>query len=255
MIKAVLLDLAGVVYVGASALPGAEDALARLRDAGLAIRFLTNTTRSPRREILAALEGMGIACGEDELFTPAKAACAMLTQRHLTAHLLVHPALREDFAGISGGNETAVVVGDAGEDFTYASLNAAFRALAGGAQLLALANNRTFRDSDGELSLDTGAFVAALEFASRASATVLGKPSPDFFHAALASTGCEAGEAVMVGDDVEADVAGALAAGIGAGLLVRTGKYVAGAEDVVEPRPTAVVDDLAAAADWILADR
>lgn len=67
--------------------------------------------------------------------------------------------------------------------------------------------------------------------------------------------GCAPGEAVMVGDDAEADVAGALAAGLGAGILVRTGKYETGAEIAADPAPTAVVNDLAAAVDWILARR
>ena len=65
-------------------------------------------------------------------------------------------------------------------------------------------------DEDGELSLDTGAFVTALEYATQREAVLLGKPAPDFFHAALASIACDGKEAVMVGDDAEADVAGAL---------------------------------------------
>ena len=66
---------------------------------------------------------------------------------------------------------------------------------------------------------------------------MLGKPAPDFFQAALASIECNGKEAVMVGDDAEADVAGALAAGIGSALLVRTGKYHAGDENKVQPDP------------------
>jgi HAD superfamily hydrolase (TIGR01458 family) len=147
-----------------------------------------------------------------------------------------------------------VIVGDAGEGFTYRSLNDAFRALADGAYFLALARNHTFRDADGELSLDAGAFVAALEYASGRDAVVLGKPSPDFFHAAVDSLGCSAQEAVMVGDDAEFDVAAAIKAGL-SGILVRTGKYQAGVERTVTPAPTAVVDDLAAAVDWILEHR
>ncbi|TIX45050.1 MAG: TIGR01458 family HAD-type hydrolase, partial [Mesorhizobium sp.] len=81
----------------------------------------------------------------------------------------------------------AVIVGDAGDAFTYAALNDAFRELSAGAELLALATNRTFRDADGGLSLDAGPFVAALEFASLKRANVLGKPSPAFFLSALAS--------------------------------------------------------------------
>jgi ribonucleotide monophosphatase NagD (HAD superfamily) len=99
--------------------------------------------------------------------------------------------------------------------------------------------------------LDAGAFVAALEFASQGRARVLGKPAPAFFAAALASIDCPADRAVMVGDDAEADVSGALAAGLASAILVRSGKYQAGDEDRVDPKPTAVVDDLAAAVAWI----
>ena len=78
MIGGVLLDLSGVIYVGDHALPGAIDALGHLRQSGLPLRFLTNTTRSPKSGILARLHGMGVTIGEDELFTPAQAACDYL---------------------------------------------------------------------------------------------------------------------------------------------------------------------------------
>lgn len=254
MIRAALLDLAGVVYQGEKPLPGAVDAISALRGAGLPLRFLTNTTRMPRRALLRRLEEMGVSIEEEELFTPAQSACAWLRARRLSAFLVVHPALEEDFAGIDGSEGEAVVVGDAGEAFAYGALNAAFRKLMTGAEFLALAKNRTFKDADGELSLDAGAFVTALEYSSRREAVLLGKPAPDFFRGALAGTACGAREAVMVGDDAEADVAGALAAGIGSALLVRTGKYRSGDEDKVT-RPTDTVDDLAAAAAWILRHR
>jgi HAD superfamily hydrolase (TIGR01458 family) len=255
MIRAVLLDLAGVVYQGEEPLPGAIDAVADLRRAGLRLRFLTNTTRMPRRALLSRLNGMGIAIADEELFTPAQAARAWLSARKLSPHLLIHPALAEDFAGLGGSEGEAVVVGDAAQGFTYDALNAVFRKLLAGAEFLALARNRSFKDEDGELSLDTGAFVAALEYATQREAIVLGKPAPDFFKAALAGTETDAKEAVMVGDDAEADVAGALKAGIGSALLVRTGKYRPGDERRADPPPSAVVEDLAAAASWIMDHR
>jgi HAD superfamily hydrolase (TIGR01458 family) len=265
-IKAVLLDLDGVIYIGNEPLPGAIEAAAKLREAGLALRFLTNTTRTPHRLLLAKLVGMGLTLEPDELITPATAARRMIAEQGLTPHLLVHPALAEDFAGLGDadlvtaaletsalvpGGRTAVVVGDAGDTFTYAALNRAFRALEHGAEFLALANNRSFRDTDGGLSLDAGPFVQALAFASRKEPIVLGKPAAAFFGAALASLGCTADEAVMIGDDVESDVGGALAAGL-AGVLVRTGKYQPGAETRIDSRPTAVLDDLPAAVRWLL---
>jgi HAD superfamily hydrolase (TIGR01458 family) len=253
MIKGVLLDLAGVINDGNEALPGAVDAVARLRAAGSPLRFVTNTTRSSKQMVLARLAGLGLDLDSGEVFTPAEAARAWLARHDCSPELLVHPNLVREFEVGADRPHRAVVVGDAGEAFTYANLNRAFRELVGGARLIALAKNRTFKDADGALSLDTGAFVTALEYASQCTAIVLGKPAPEFFDAALASMGCSPAQAVMVGDDAEADVAGALRAGLGAALLVRTGKYSVGDEDRFEPPPTATVDDVAAAADWILA--
>lgn len=255
MIRAVLLDLSGVVYDGDRPIPGAVAAIGRLRAEGLPIRFVSNTTRSPHQAIVAQLASLGVAVDRDELFTPARAAVDWLAREGCRAHLLVHPDLVPEFAGNKFGDRRAVVVGDAAEAFTYAAMNAVFRQLIDGAEFLALAVNRTFKDADGGLSLDAGAFVAALEFAAGKQATVLGKPSRDFFHAALAGLDCPPGLAVMVGDDAESDVSGALKAGIGTALLVRTGKYRAGDESRYAPHPTAVVDDLEAAVEWILARR
>jgi HAD superfamily hydrolase (TIGR01458 family) len=255
MIRGVLLDLAGVIYEGEQPLPGAVEAVADLRKAGFGLRFLTNTTRMPRRALLRRLNDMDVPIADEELFTPAQAARAWLVTKGLTPHLLIHPDLAEDFSGIAGTEGEAVVVGDAAQGFSYAALNAAFRKLLEGAAFLALANNRSFKDEDGELSLDTGAFVAALEYAARRKAAVLGKPAAEFFQAALASMSCDGKEAAMVGDDAEADVAGALAAGVGAALLVRTGKYRQGDETRADPPPTDTVADLAAGASWIIEHR
>jgi HAD superfamily hydrolase (TIGR01458 family) len=252
MIRAVLLDLVGVVYQGERPLPGAVDAVAGLRNAGLRLRFLTNTTRTPRRTLLSRLNEMGISIANEELFTPAQAAGAWLATKRLSPHLLIHPDLEEDFATLDASVGEVVVVGDAAQCFTYTALNAAFHKLLGGAEFLALARNRSFKDDDGELSLDAGPFVAALEYACQREAVLVGKPAPEFFRGALASIDCDGKEAVMVGDDAEADVAGALAAGIGSALLVRTGKYRPGDENKVHPAPSDTVEDLAAAARWIM---
>lgn len=255
MIRAVLLDLSGVVYDGDTPIPGAVDAVGRLRAEGLAVRFVSNTTRSPRAAIIRQLAGLGIDISDDELLTPARAAVEWLRAHRCSPHLLVHAELEPEFTGSEGRPHKAVVVGDAGEAFDYLRLNRAFRELVDGAEFVALATNRTFKAGDGKLSLDAGAFVTALEFASGRKATVLGKPSPDFFLAALAGLDCLPSEAVMVGDDAESDVAGALNAGLGAALLVRTGKYRPGDEARFGPAPTALVDDLVAAVDWIMANR
>jgi HAD superfamily hydrolase (TIGR01458 family) len=252
MIRGVLLDLGGVIYEGDEPVPGALEAVAQLHEAGLPLRFVTNTTRKTKQALLERLARLGLDISADELFTPAQAARDWLTAHGCTPVLVVHPNLESEFADTPERDKRAVVVGDAGEAFDYAHLNRAFRALVDGAELIALAKNRTFKDEDGGLSLDAGAFVAALEYASGKTATVLGKPAPEFFAAALASIDCPPEHAVMVGDDAEADVAGSLRARLGRALLVRTGKYREGDERRFEPAPTATVADLAAAAGWIL---
>jgi HAD superfamily hydrolase (TIGR01458 family) len=253
-IDGVLLDLAGVVHDGPHIIPGAPEAIDALRQSGLPLRFVTNTTRMTRAGILGRLSVLGLSISEEELFTPVEAAKTWLRRTGRSPVLVVHENIKREFDGIAGP-EKAVIVGDAGEGFDYDSLNHAFRELLDGADLVALAKNRSFKDDAGNLSLDAGAFVAALEYASGKEALIVGKPSSEFYAMALASAGCPAPDAAMVGDDAEADVAGALAVGIGSALLVRTGKYRPGDESRFTPAPTGVVDDLPAAADWILKHR
>ena len=252
MIHGVLLDIAGVILDGRTALPGAVEAMARLRKSDAPLRFLTNSTRTPRRVLLETMRAQGLEVEDTELFTPAAAACDWLAAHGHSLHLLVHPSLEEDFAGCASEGPPAVVVGDAGPYFTYEAMNAAFRQLSAGAPFIALAANRVFRDKDGELSLDAGAFIKALEFSSGMPPLVLGKPSPEFFAAACASMGCALSDAAMIGDDAEVDIAGALSAGIGTAILVRTGKYRAGDDALFDPRPTRVAPDISAAVDALL---
>lgn len=250
-IRGVLLDLDGVVHVRGKALPGSLEAIARLRKAQLPFKFVTNTTRRPLARIVADLAALGLEAAPEDIYTPAALARDFLRRGGLKAFLVVHPALREDFCNLPSGETEAVVVGDAGEHFTYDLLNEAYRRILRGAPFVALAKNRNFRDHDGELSLDVGAFVAGLEYASGREAIVLGKPAPMFFALALKGLGCAPEDAVMIGDDAEADVGGAMTAGLRA-ILVKTGKYRAGDELRLREPPTATVNDLKAAVELLL---
>lgn len=246
MVRGVLIDLDGVVYTGNQALPGSLDAIRRLRELCVPFKFITNTTRRPRRRIVSDLAKLGLNITAQDLFTPAALARDFLARRNLVPLLIVHPDLREDFTGLATNGTEAVVVGDAGEFFTYDLLNQAYRKLLHDAEFLALAKNRNFLDHDGELSLDAGPFVAGLEYASGKMATVIGKPAPAFFKLAVESMACGPGDVVMIGDDAEADVGGAMAAGL-QGILVQTGKYRPGQETKLADKPSHVVQNLQAA--------
>ena len=250
-LRGLLIDLGGVVYQGASALPGSAEAIRRLRTAGVPFRFLTNTTSQPLSAILDTLSALGISVAREEVFTPATAARVYLENHDLQPYFLVAPALLRDFPDVSSGRQRAVVVGDAGEGFTYARLNEAFRLIDAGAELIALAKNRMFIGRDGRPTLDVGAFVAALEYATRKSAIVLGKPAAEFFHLAAADMGLAPDQVAMIGDDAEFDVAAAIAAGM-TGYLVRTGKWTPDSLNGLDIQPSAQFDDLCAAASSVL---
>jgi HAD superfamily hydrolase (TIGR01458 family) len=221
-----MLDLDGTLYVGAKPVPGAREAVARLKASGLVLRYVTNTTRKSRRAIAEDMRNLGFEVGLDEIFTPSGAAADFMGAGSCLP--LVHESLLEDLEGVTptGDRPDYVLVGDLGEGFTYARLDAAFRCLMDGAELIALQKNRYWQTGAG-LSLDAGPFVAALEYASSKRATVLGKPQAGFFRAALEAMGLAAGEVAMVGDDPESDVAGARRAGL-KGVQVRTGKWGSG---------------------------
>lgn len=249
-VRGLLLDLDGTLYVGGEPVDGARTALERLKAAGIEIRYVTNTTRKSRREVLEHLVLLGFEVEEAEIFTPARAAAGLIGEK--SCFPLVAEPLLVDLADIvmTDDHPDFVLVGDLGEGFTYDRLNAAFRYLVDGAGLVALQRNRFWRRDDG-LALDAGPFVAALEYASGKRAAVVGKPESAFFRRALYEMGLEAHQGAMVGDDVEADVAGARAAGL-KGVLVRTGKYLPGTD---EGGADLVLDSFAELPDELEAER
>jgi phospholysine phosphohistidine inorganic pyrophosphate phosphatase len=241
----VLLDIDGVLYVGDEPIAGAHEALAALRELGEDLRLVTNTTSRSRRQVAEHLDDLGFETSIEEILTPAAMAVRYCAERgHSAVELVVSDGLREDLATLvqapAGERVDAVILGDVGERFDSRLLNDVFRLLMDGAELIALQHNRYWRRADG-LALDVGAYAAALEYATHREATVVGKPSQAFFGTALGTM--DVAQAVMIGDDVEADVGGAMAAGL-AGVLVRTGKFVDKGLPV-EVNPTAVVDSIA----------
>jgi HAD superfamily hydrolase (TIGR01458 family) len=243
--RALLIDLDGVLYVEDEPIAGAREAVERLRGAGLALRFVTNTTARSRSHTLRKLGRLGFAVSDEELVTPAALAIAHCARHGLRrAALVMNDEVKRDFAALEEADDAQVViVGDLGDAFGYDVLNRAFRQVMAGGELIALQKNRYWLRADG-LSLDVGPFVAALEYATGREAYVVGKPARGFFDEVLRGLGVGADVAAMVGDDVESDIGGALRAGL-AGILVRTGKY---REDAVRDAgiaPTVTLDSIA----------
>jgi HAD superfamily hydrolase (TIGR01458 family) len=187
---------------------------------------VTNTTAHSRSATFQKLIGLGIPVADDELVTPAALAVRYcVEQGHRRVSLIMNDEVKRDFAELEEVRDEAdaVIIGDLGSAFGFDVLNEAFRHVMGGADLIALQKNRYWMRADG-LSLDVGPFVAAIEYATDRQAYVVGKPSRGFFEQVLAGIGVGAARAVMVGDDIESDIGGALTAGLRA-ILVQTGKY------------------------------
>jgi HAD superfamily hydrolase (TIGR01458 family) len=257
---ALMVDIDGVLTVGWEPLPGAVEALHRVRDAHLPIRLLTNTTSRTRASIAETLTNVGFPVFPEEILTAPALTGAYLAEHHPGRRclLLSHGDVSADLAGwgvqfVPATAATAadlldepidvVVVGGAGPEFDYQTLDLLFSQLQRGAALVAMHRNLFWRTKAG-LQLDTGAFLLGLEQAAGVPAVVVGKPAPTFFESALADLDVEPANALMVGDDIEADVLSAQAAGV-TGVLVRTGKYTETTLERAAGTPDHVIDSFA----------
>jgi HAD superfamily hydrolase (TIGR01458 family) len=248
--SAVLLDIDGVLTVSWRPVPGAVAALEWLRAAGIPLALVTNTTSRTRQSMAGALSAAGFPVTADDIVTAPTVAAAHLREHYPGARclLLNDGDISADLTGVAlAGADDAevdvVLIGGAGPEFSYAAVNRAFRCMLAGARLVAMSRGLYWRTSDG-LQLDSGAFVAGLELAAHTEAEVVGKPAAAFFESAIAQLGVRAGDALMVGDDVDNDVIAAQRCGL-SGVLVRTGKYNARALAGAPAAPDHVLDSIA----------
>jgi HAD superfamily hydrolase (TIGR01458 family) len=252
---AILLDIDGVLAVSGQPIPGAVSAVSELRRAGHRLRFVTNDTRHSAAALGEVLRSAGFELEDDELQTTPRAAARALAGRRVLA--LTMPSIVDEFEDMQlvGMNADAVLVGgcDEGEEatrvFSYLNLLRAFHELQSGADLYCLHRNRWWQTAEGP-RLDGGAFVAGLEYAAEVEATVLGKPSAQYFAAALEALDADAGMTWMVGDDIEEDVAGAQAQGMRT-VLVRTGKFRPDDVERSRMQPDAIVSSIAQLPEWL----
>jgi HAD superfamily hydrolase (TIGR01458 family) len=252
---AILLDIDGVLHVSGEPIPGAVEAIARLRAEGHRLRFVTNNATRSRAQLAEELRAMGHELDDDELQTAPVAAAQELGGRRVYA--LVMPGIVPDLAGIElvGDNADAVLVGGCDETvepnqvFSYMNLARAFSEIQAGADIYALHKNPWWQTARGPM-LDGGAFTAALEYATGVEATVIGKPSASCFAAALAALDAEPELTWMVTDDLEQDVRGAQLFGMKT-LLLRTGKFRPETLERSSTVPDAVLSSIANVPDWV----
>lgn len=244
-----------MLHVSGEPIPGAQDAVARLRRAGHSLRFVTNNSTVPRARLVADLRELGFELDDEELQTTPRAAARELAGKRVLA--LVMSGVVGELEGVElvGDGADAVLIGGCDESlepnqvFSYMNLARAFSEIQAGAALFCMHKNRWWQTSRGPM-LDGGAFVAGLEYATGVEATVLGKPSPAYFAAALDALDAEPELTWLVGDDIESDVRGGQSFGMRT-ALVRTGKFRPDALEHTAVVPDVVLSSIATFPDWL----
>jgi HAD superfamily hydrolase (TIGR01450 family) len=247
-----LLDLDGCVWVGDDVVPGTVKAVAELRRAGKRVAFVTNNARRAGEEFVRKLWSLGIQASLEEVVTVGGALQHVLAERYAgsTAVVIGSPAIHRHVidAGLRIVNGSdfitrAQVVVVAGHDgFDYDELREAMQALRSGAALLGANRDPSFPMPGGYWP-GTGAILAAVEVAADATAETFGKPEPGLFLTAVDRLG--PGRALVVGDRVDTDLAGAHAAGLDGAVVLSGASTRAEAEAATDPAPVAIAGNLA----------
>lgn len=232
---ALLLDLDGVVYTGAVAVPGAVDALRRARGDGLSLRFVTNNASRTPEQVAERLVGVGVQADPGEVLTSAQAAARLLADRDdVTSGAtvavvggpgLVQAVLDQGLVPVAVRDVTerpdAVVQGFSAE-LGWADLAAATRWVRAGVPWVASNLDETIPVETG-IAPGNGLLVHVVAVAAgRRPDGVAGKPEPVLF--GLAAESCGSAAPVVVGDRLDTDIAGGNAAGQRT-VLVLTGVH------------------------------
>jgi HAD superfamily hydrolase (TIGR01458 family) len=256
-LRGFLIDLDGVLYVGNHAIDGAQAAIGFLQDNGYVFRCISNTTRKSRQTIASHLSSLGFDISLNHIFTPPLAAIAHMKNTGRKGYYLITTGdVDKEFEEVRNNSSDTkpdwVIIGDAGDNISYESMNTAFRYLMEGAELIALEKDRYWMAADG-LSLSAGPFVQALEYATGKTAMVMGKPARAFFNLALEDMHLRPDQVAMIGDDIITDIGGAHHAGM-KGILVRTGKFRPDAVEAAKIKPICIIDSFSHIRD-IIPDR
>ena len=226
-IKGLLVDLEGVIYEEDKLIDGALDTINKLLSYNFKIKYLTNTTVKPRKQILNKLLKFKLPIIESDIFTPPIAASIFLKKNKISKiFLLTNQLLQEDFSEfiIDEVKPEAIILGDLYKAFDWERLNQAFQIIHNNDTLIIALHKNKYCKRENKIGLDLGPFVAALEYATSKKSILIGKPEQNFFNLAVEDMELRKEEVVMIGDDIFADIGGAKN-NFMTTIQVRTGKF------------------------------
>ncbi len=225
-IKAILFDLDGVVYVDNNLIEGSLETIQNIKAGGFKTLFVTNTTVKSIQSIKDKLNSLNVPFEDDEIYSAPIAAIDFLRKQNSPkCFFVLNEDVKKDFKEFQEDEISPefVIIGDIGNKWNYDLMNKLFKYILNGAKMIALHKGKYWLTEKG-FQMDIGAFIHGLEYATNKNALVLGKPSQNFFSAAISKLNVEAYQAAIIGDDIETDIGAAQSLGM-LGILVRTGKF------------------------------
>lgn len=220
MIRGVILDLDGTVYLGQAEVPGASAFVARCHAAGIRCLFVTNRANRTPAEVAEQLRGFGMPCGPADVLTSAQATARVLPpgRAFCIGEAALLQALTEAGFTICEERPDYVIVG-LDRTFTYEKLARACSLIGAGARFVATNPDRALKLATGVMP-GTGAIVAAVEAGSGQAPLVIGKPGRLIMDMALAVLGTRPEETLVVGDNLVTDIPAGAAAGMPTALIL-----------------------------------
>jgi 4-nitrophenyl phosphatase len=253
-LKAVLIDLDGVVYTGRIPIPGAAGFLSEARRRGLKFLLVTNNSTTSPELVAERLRGMQIDVEPDEILTSAQAAVAYVklhAQPGASVRIVGEAGLRQEaeqqgFLIVEDGEAHCEwVIAGLDRAFTYEKLAKATRDIMGGAHFVATNADALLPVEGGAVVPGAGTMIAAIQTATGVKPVVLGKPEPGLFeHGLRRLGGLAAVEVAMIGDRLDTDVDGGRRVGLRT-ILVLSGVTSPVQAAAAEPPPDAITPDLA----------
>jgi HAD superfamily hydrolase (TIGR01458 family) len=220
----VLIDFDGVIKLGNNIAGDAGEFFTFLNQNDFPFYVISNSTLRTSDTMLQFIRKNGININIPAM-TAVDATLNYVKENYRKVSVYCRPNIKPLFSDFDvDDNPEAVVLGDIADKWTYETMNEIFRKVWNGADIIAMHKNRYWEPDGKTLTMDAGAFITAIEYAASKEAILIGKPSPIYFQTALKQLGFKAGtEFIMIGDDVESDIAAAQTIG-GKGILIYTGK-------------------------------
>lgn len=224
-----IIDLDGTVYRSETVIPGACEGIEELRDAGVDIAFVTNSSTKTTENCQDRLASLGIEAAVSEILTSASVTAEYVDSAYpnATVMLIGNPALSQelrlrDVALTDEPAETDVLVVGKDTEFDFETLSAGLQALKQGATFVVTNDDRSV-PTDAGLQPGAGALIAAIAYAASCEPDVVcGKPHEPMIEASLDTLGAEPGDCLVVGDNPETDIEMGRRAGMTT-VLVLTG--------------------------------